>query len=53
MAAAPKQQAHVVEEKIVSVSYENAEISDRSSTVENDLKHTAKQFNTLVARFNS
>ena len=50
---ASEQQAHVVEESIVSVSDKNTDIVDSSSTVGNDLKHTVQQFNTLVARFNS
>lgn len=53
MAAASEQQAHVVEESIVSVSDKNADIVDSFSTVGNDLEHTVQQFNTLVARFNS
>ena len=53
MAAASEQQAHVVEDSIVSTSYKNSCIAARSSTVEDDLKHTVQQINALVARFNS
>lgn len=53
MVTASEQQAHVVEESIVSVSDKNADIVDSFSTVGNDLEHTVQQFNTLVARFNS
>lgn len=59
MAAASEQQAHVAEEisrqisSIARVSDQNADIAVSSSTVGDDLKHTAQQLNALVARFNS